>query len=1222
MGYGSTTSPTPKPSHGSSYTTPYQTSSSSPMHRTESCGGDTARTTETEPLLGERLLHDSLLLSPDPGDVDVSTIEGIESDHEMDFSFSATAAAIKKGRNASTPMMSGSARKQIPRLESDPHIGVNVITNETDTLAYSRDPDESTLFTTDLFSKMHVRLSILDDVSRRLFPKRENPDVAFSLVCLGLFVGVGLCFIAAIAYTETTHSTDKSTTVSSPESTWHGVPFTKVDRESFGDPVSNIMDVSLFHQSLLYGGRSLTEKSDYVHNQDHVQSSATSHNYNNDERSLRYSPKPFLRVPFPTGAFWTNLVLLPLNEQTKQQRPSSTQHDETPPLLQKKQNQYSYPIVAYPYSFQWSPLGKLQASYSASRRVIQANSIQDAFAPDVTLGSTEEIHTRHVVRFDSLSVTLRFYSGDANAGSSSKGSGQWESYIVQGSPYITSKYSGLSPELTALSDFDDVSCPPTIGDEVLPDADDKKLGICAIVQESSSKQRKVVTGVQFVVTTMEGLTWLVFASEPITLELNYDARRSISSRDKFDGVIRLALVPPTTSASTTMTSTSGGTNSKKVSDLERLFRSPGVKRLLYHAGAYPVSGTVSWDFRSGSRKPLASSHDANNSGKKIHRRISDQHVERQLTSAEMPKENSIGRITFSYETIGMTSTTSPATNVPLLTLALPHHAASITTAEELLLQEDDFDLTYWSIKGQMVPVIGDSWAYEEELTFTAFGDDPSLESSQLSVNNESKAILALDQSIRDLLLQTVLSDLDVNLPDLSNGAYGAGKQIARLAQLAHIAQVVHAANVHVVDEEVNRIMNNTVTQPKPLEAESSLVPIENAASSVPTEKNKISSGTSRKAYALLEKYLTLWLGDQKEKRLVYDAQLGGILSTKGMEDVNADFGNSRYNDHHFHYGYVLFAAAILGRANPSFISLYGPYVDALFYDVAHNGAHTSSDSDIFFPLARHKSWFDGHSFASGLFPFANGKSQESSSEAVNCYYGAYLWSKVRWGNSGDSKIVDYARLLLATELMGAKTYWHMPPSQNNQTGDGTNGGVPVAYTNEFRKNFMVGNLGMTDVSCTTWFGNDNIYVHLINFMPITPITAELFDKGFVEGEQSVIRTSDSVEIAWKGYSICNDAILHPNTAWIDAQKLASVQLDPGLSKSQVLFWISTRDGFSTNTTAKLSYNSDFSENESSEGQSASSSESADCANNEKCTAANIAGSCCPTNDGTFLICCS
>ena len=125
----------------------------------------------------------------------------------------------------------------------------------------------------------------------------------------------------------------------------------------------------------------------------------------------------------------------------------------------------------------------------------------------------------------------------------------------------------------------------------------------------------------------------------------------------------------------------------------------------------------------------------------------------------------------------------------------------------------------------------------------------------------------------------------------------------------------------------------------------------------------------------------------------------------------------------------------------------------------------------------------------------------------------------------------------------------------------------------------------------------------------------MFPTGYVRGEESVIRTSDSVEVAWKGYSICNDAILHPNTAWIDAQKLTSVELDPGLSKSQVLFWISTREGFSANTTAKLSYNSDLGEHSIDQGVSS-------CTNHEKCSAENIAGSCCPTNDGVFLLCCS
>lgn len=433
-----------------------------------------------------------------------------------------------------------------------------------------------------------------------------------------------------------------------------------------------------------------------------------------------------------------------------------------------------------------------------------------------------------------------------------------------------------------------------------------------------------------------------------------------------------------------------------------------------------------------------------------------------------------------------------------------------------------------------------------------------------------------------------------------------------------------------------------------------------------SSSNSGSSTTARKAYALLEKYLTMWLvGDENDKRLVYDAQLGGILSKEGLEDINRDFGNARYNDHHFHYGYVLYASAILGRANPKFISQYGPFVDALFYDVANNSADARQNNvgkEIFFPLARHKSWFDGHSFASGLFPFANGKSQESSSEAINCYFGAYLWARVRWGSS--SSMVDYTRLLLATEMTGAKTYWHMtPPPQGKKSAAKSSSGssnvtlpsnkgsslIPIAYDAVFRKNYMVGNLGMTDVTSTTWFGNENIYVHLINFMPVTAITSELFDKGYVKGERSVLSDNDSVENAWRGYSICNEAIIDPNAAWLEAQNLISTQLDPGLSKSQVLFWLSTREGFSSSTTVEVSNSdsdvmsdedidagSETPEQDDTSSSSSSIKNNADtapkvanaqstlarCSSHEKCVAEGLLGVCCPTNEGVFLHCCS
>jgi len=763
----------------------------------------TVNTHDTESLLGENLLLSgspapnerggeggdkllkSMFLSPTASESDVPSIidQDEESVHEVDIETS-TNNNDNKGNNMQmphdTPKRTGaSPRKHISRGSlhsgtngsSDPTlIGLNVITNELDTLAYSRDPDESTLLTNDNFTKRY--LSSLDEEGKRrgllwwIFKSHQESyadDPPYMLVCLGLAVGICLCSIAALAYVEYNHhmgrtiisTTDQNATSSSssssPEGTWHGVPYTQIGRESFGDSVSSIMDVSLFHPSLLYD--------------QHVSPSD-----GNTRRRLASSPKRFLKVPFPTGSFWTNLVLLPQKKQ------------------ETKSNQFSYPIVAYPYAYQWSKLGKLQASYSAARRVIKDKGIQDAFAPDITLSSVQEIHTRHVVRFDSLSVTLRFYAGTSST------DGNWETYIVQGSPYITAKYTGLAPELSALSDFVDIECPPPFNEasvSLLPlpkpqhrrmtasststtsATPGKKLGICAITSDST-KHEKVITGVQFVVTTKEGLTMLVFASEPITFKLNQAARRSIQSLSKYSGVIRVAIIPPSSSSSSTTTA--------KSLDTKELATSTGVKRLIYHAGAYPTEGSVSWDFISGTRHPLATTKSSHtNSFNKGRRRLS-------AGEQQKKTENNIGRITFAFKTSHMTSS-SPGANVPLLMLALPHHAASISFAEELLLHKDSFDLTYQSIKGDMTPVTGNIWTYEEELTFLGFGDETlaatkTSATSQRPIIHESTAISTLDQSIRDLIISNVESDLNINLPVISNGAYGFGKQIARIAQVS------------------------------------------------------------------------------------------------------------------------------------------------------------------------------------------------------------------------------------------------------------------------------------------------------------------------------------------------------------------------------------------------------------------------------------------------------
>jgi endo-1,3(4)-beta-glucanase len=248
-------------------------------------------------------------------------------------------------------------------------------------------------------------------------------------------------------------------------------------------------------------------------------------------------------------------------------------------------------------------------------------------------------------------------------------------------------------------------------------------------------------------------------------------------------------------------------------------------------------------------------------------------------------------------------------------------------------------------------------------------------------------------------------EIKLALPTLTENVYGFGKQAARLAQMAHIAHELMGSNISLSQNESSNMTKNENQDSYDL------------------------ASLLDEAKFNLEGALDNFLNSRVSDSLVYDGNLGGMVTTDGLLNSEADFGNGRYNDHHFHYGYILYACGIMGKIDPSFVDKFGVKVDALYYDVAHGSNFDSKAAvdGIFFPGARHKVWFDGHSYASGMFSFGNGKSMESSSESVNCYYGALLWSIVRNGkaqdpSADDSPETDFARLLLATEIRGAKTY--------------------------------------------------------------------------------------------------------------------------------------------------------------------------------------------------------
>lgn len=87
--------------------------------------------------------------------------------------------------------------------------------------------------------------------------------------------------------------------------------------------------------------------------------------------------------------------------------------------------------------------------------------------------------------------------------------------------------------------------------------------------------------------------------------------------------------------------------------------------------------------------------------------------------------------------------------------------------------------------------------------------------------------------------------------------------------------------------------------------------------------------------------------------------------------------------------------------------------------------------------------------------------------------------------------------MMTMEIQASQTYWHM----NNDN----------IYDSVFSSSRMVGNMGALDVTTTTWFGKQLEYVHGINMMPLSPATALLFDRNYVQFQYPILaaRWSDS-----------------------------------------------------------------------------------------------------------------
>lgn len=161
--------------------------------------------------------------------------------------------------------------------------------------------------------------------------------------------------------------------------------------------------------------------------------------------------------------------------------------------------------------------------------------------------------------------------------------------------------------------------------------------------------------------------------------------------------------------------------------------------------------------------------------------------------------------------------------------------------------------------------------------------------------------------------------------------------------------------------------------------------------------------------------LDLWFrpagcAEAASKCFTYDTTLAGIT---GQEPA---YGSDEFNDHHFHYGYLLYAVGAMAVEDSTLVDRYKTVADLLSLDIA---SPVATDN---FPQRRAFDDYAGHSWASGTSPFADGNNQESTSEAVNAWAGLSLWAQA----SGNRELALEATWMLSLETRTALDYWVYP----------------------------------------------------------------------------------------------------------------------------------------------------------------------------------------------------
>ena len=269
---------------------------------------------------------------------------------------------------------------------------------------------------------------------------------------------------------------------------------------------------------------------------------------------------------------------------------------------------------------------------------------------------------------------------------------------------------------------------------------------------------------------------------------------------------------------------------------------------------------------------------------------------------------------------------------------------------------------------------------------------------------------------------------------------------------------------------------------------------------------------------------------KRGKLFYHDAKAGALIGYPAGYGSDTDL-----NDHHFHYGYFIMAAAAVARFDPDWArpANWGGMVELLIDDAA-----CRRRGDKRFPYLRTFDASAGHSWASGPAAFAAGNNQESSSESLNFAAAVILWGAA----TGNDELRDLGIYLYATETRAVQQYWL----------DVDRDVFPKGF-----RHSCLGILWGNGGAYATWWTANPEEIHGINFLPITGGSLYLGRRGDAvkRNYADLVATNGGPETEWRDLIWSFQALADPTAAAAKLEKQLNYKPTSGESKAHTVHWI-------------------------------------------------------------------